>query len=129
MKHRKPSSRYVTLRQSTAAPRCRRQNQAAVLAAFGIALVTAGCQSPNILESIGSRNVTGATSTIASAGTPARSQAEWRREAETLSERYRADPHDAQMALAYARALRASGQRTQAASVLEQASLADPNDT
>ena len=36
-----------------------------------------------------------------------------------LAPRYRADPHDVSIALAYAQALRGSGQRTQAVSVLE----------
>ena len=60
---------------------------------------------------------------------PRAERAEWRREAEALGTRYRADPQDSQIALAYAQALRASGQRTQAVSVLEQASLADPHNS
>lgn len=57
-----------------------------------------------------------------------RSESEWRREAEVWGGRYRDNPADAQAALAYAQALRALGQRAQASSVLEQASLRHPND-
>src|SRR4030088_906151 len=45
---------------------------------------------------------------------------------EVYGERYRANPRDADAALAYGQALRASGQRTQAAAVLEQATIAHP---
>jgi Flp pilus assembly protein TadD len=41
-------------------------------------------------------------------------------------ERYRANPKDPNAALAYGQALRANGQRAQAAAVLEQASIANP---
>src|SRR6267154_6002053 len=49
-----------------------------------------------------------------------------RRAVEVYGERYRANPKDADAALAYGQALRASGQRTQAAAVLEQATIAHP---
>src|SRR5882724_8408712 len=45
---------------------------------------------------------------------------------EVYGERYRANPKDADAALAYGQALRASGQRGQAAAVLEQATIAHP---
>ena len=45
---------------------------------------------------------------------------------EIYGERYRADPKDPDVALAYGQALRATGQRSQAAAVLEQATLAHP---
>jgi Flp pilus assembly protein TadD len=45
---------------------------------------------------------------------------------DVYGERYRANPKDADAALAYGQALRATGQRAQAAAVLEQASLAHP---
>ena len=41
-------------------------------------------------------------------------------------ERYRANPGDPEAALHYARALRNNGQRPQAAAVLEQASIQNP---
>src|SRR6266481_8541247 len=49
-----------------------------------------------------------------------------RRTAETYGERYRANPKDADAALRYGQALRATGQRTQAVAVLEQATIAHP---
>src|SRR6267142_2449013 len=49
-----------------------------------------------------------------------------RRTAETYGERYRANPKDADAALKYGQALRATGQRTQAVAVLEQATIAHP---
>jgi Flp pilus assembly protein TadD len=49
-----------------------------------------------------------------------------RRAVEVYGERYRANPKDAEAALAYGQALRASGQRPQAAAVLEQATIAHP---
>src|SRR5689334_24758590 len=49
-----------------------------------------------------------------------------RRAAEVYGERYRANPKDADAALGYGTALRATGQRAQAAAVLEQASIAHP---
>src|SRR6478736_4061056 len=48
------------------------------------------------------------------------------RAVEVYGERYRANPKDAEAALAYGQALRASGQRAQAAAVLEQATIAHP---
>src|SRR6266481_4026612 len=50
-----------------------------------------------------------------------------RRAAELYGERYRANPKDPDAALAYGQALRATGQRTQAVAVLEQATLAHPS--
>jgi len=49
-----------------------------------------------------------------------------RREAEAYQERYRANPKDAEAALKYGKALRATGQRSQAVAVLEQASIIHP---
>src|SRR6187402_3420873 len=48
-----------------------------------------------------------------------RSEAEWRREGDTLGEKFRSNPRDPDLAIRYAQALRATGQRTQAAAVLE----------
>jgi Flp pilus assembly protein TadD len=48
------------------------------------------------------------------------------RAAEVYGERYRANPKDANAALAYGQTLRANGQRAQAAAVLEQANIANP---
>jgi Flp pilus assembly protein TadD len=49
-----------------------------------------------------------------------------RRAAEVYGERYRANPKDADAALAYGQALRSNGQRAQAVAVLEQACIANP---
>jgi len=50
-----------------------------------------------------------------------------RRSVDADGERYRANPKDADAALRYGQALRATGQRTQAVAVLEQATLAHPS--
>jgi Flp pilus assembly protein TadD len=49
-----------------------------------------------------------------------------RRDVESYHDRYRANPKDADAALKYAAALRATGQRSQAVAVLEQATIATP---
>ncbi|MBR0871286.1 tetratricopeptide repeat protein [Bradyrhizobium tropiciagri] len=56
----------------------------------------------------------------------AQASADPRRDIESYHERVRANPKDADAALKYARALRATGQRAQAVAVLEQAVLAQP---
>ena len=80
------------------------------------ALALAGCKT------IGSTDTTGSIS-----GTAQRSDAEWRRDAEGLGEKFRADPRDSDNAIRYAQALRATAQRTQAAAVLETAALHNPH--
>jgi Flp pilus assembly protein TadD len=52
--------------------------------------------------------------------------ADVRRDVGPLRERYRANPKDAAVALEYGKALRASGERSQAVAVLEQAAIANP---
>jgi Flp pilus assembly protein TadD len=65
-----------------------------------------------------------------SIGTPPAqmSDAEWRKQADSLAARYRAEPNNTNAAIAYARALRANGQSAQAAAVLQQASIRNPED-
>jgi Flp pilus assembly protein TadD len=46
---------------------------------------------------------------------------------DTYRDRFRANPKDAEAALQYGKALRATGQRSQAVAVLEQATLAEPD--
>ena len=72
---------------------------------------------------------TGSSDTTGSISSPAapRSDAEWRRDSEALSERFRANPRDPDNAIRYAQALRATGQRAQAAAVLETAALHNPD--
>ena len=56
-----------------------------------------------------------------------RSNVEWRQEMESWGERYRANPADPDAAIKYAQALRAIGQRAQAAAVLERAAINNPD--
>ncbi|HVY59949.1 MAG TPA: tetratricopeptide repeat protein [Xanthobacteraceae bacterium] len=89
------------------------------IAAVGlIALALGGCQT------------TASTETTGSLASPpaARTDADWRIEAETWGARYRENPRNVQAAMRYAQALRGIGQRTQAAAVLEQASIQNPHD-
>ena len=81
---------------------------AAVAAIFAVGLC--GCQTTS--------DVTGSLSPKA--------DADPRRTVEIEGERYRANPKDADAALAYGQGLRATGQRSQAAAVLEQATIAHP---
>lgn len=96
-----------------------RASSIALLALFAVA--GAGCKTSPF---------TGATSGFLAssegAGEP-RSEEAWRREAQTVGERYRRNPKDATVAMRYAEALRHSGQREQAAAVLQQASISNPN--
>src|SRR5882672_2286030 len=71
---------------------------------------------------------TGSSDTTGSISSPAapRSEADWRRDSEALSERFRANPRDVDNAIRYAQALRATGQRAQAAAVLETSALHNP---
>ena len=85
---------------------------AAVTAIIAVGL--GGCQTTSDI-----------TGSIASKGAPS-PDADPRRAVEVYGERYRANPKDADAALAYGQALRATGQREQAAAVLEQATLANP---
>jgi Flp pilus assembly protein TadD len=56
----------------------------------------------------------------------ARSDADLRRDVATFGDKYRANPADANNALRYAQALRATGQRAQAVAILEQVSMQHP---
>jgi Flp pilus assembly protein TadD len=67
-------------------------------------------------------DVTGSLTTKAEASP----DADPRRAVEVYGERYRANPKDIDAALAYGKALRATGQRAQAAAMLEQATIAHP---
>jgi Flp pilus assembly protein TadD len=81
-----------------------------------LAVGLGGCQTagmPDITGSVGSK-------------AEAQPDADPRRTAEALGERYRANPKDADAALRYGQALRTTGQRSQAVAVLEQATIAHP---
>ena len=95
----------------------RRFAAAAVVAAFAAA--TAGCQT------------TQSTPTAAALPIMAvadRSDADWRQDLAVYGQQYRANPGNVDVAIHYAQALRATGQRAQAVAVLERVSLANPRD-
>jgi Flp pilus assembly protein TadD len=75
-----------------------------------------GCQTMS--------DITGSLTSKAEAGPSP--DADPRRAVEVYGERYRANPRDAEAALTYGQALRATGQRGQAVAVLEQATIAHP---
>src|ERR1700704_253175 len=66
------------------------------------------------------------TGSITSSKAEASPDADPRRPVEVYGERYRGNPKDADAALRYGQSLRATGQRSQAVAVLEQASIAHP---
>ena len=83
-----------------------------------LAMAAAGCSTTPASDTTGS---------IAMPATP-RTEAEWRREMNVWGQRYRANLRDGEAAVRYAQALRAIGQRAQAAAVLEQAAIQNPQD-
>jgi Flp pilus assembly protein TadD len=80
---------------------------------LGLAAALGGCKTAGMGDITGS---------IAPPAAP-RGEDQWRTEAEALGEKFRADPRDPDIAIRYSRALRGSGQRVQAAAVLEQAAI------
>jgi Flp pilus assembly protein TadD len=80
-----------------------------------VALGLCGCQTASAPDITGSLGESTESSRVAD--TP--------RKLDAYRDRFRANPKDADAALAYGRALRASGQRSQAVAVLEQASIAN----
>jgi Flp pilus assembly protein TadD len=88
---------------------------AAVAAVLGLSL--AGCKTMG----------DDTTGSIAATNAP-HSDAEWRQQLDVWGKRYREDNGDAEAALNYSRALRATEQRAQAVAVLEQASIRNPRD-
>lgn len=101
-----PRSSYVT---------SKRHSAFAVVAAL-VAITTAGCKT------IQSEDSTGA---YAMAAGP-QSEADARTMVDMWGERYRAHPEDPVAAVKYAQGLRGTGQRQQAAAVLEQATIHNP---
>lgn len=84
-------------------------------ALVALALGAGGCmRSGDITGSIGSK-------------APPSSETEWRRSADDWGNRYLADRSNAEAAVNYAQALRATGQRAQAVAVLEQSALQNPH--
>jgi Flp pilus assembly protein TadD len=87
---------------------------AAIIA--GLSLSVAGCKTTG-------NDITGS---IRASDVP-RTDADWRRSLELWAARYRENPNDADVAIGYARALRATEQRAQAVAVLEQATIRNPH--
>jgi Flp pilus assembly protein TadD len=87
---------------------------AAVTAILAVGL--GGCETTS--------DITGSLKSNANANASADSDP--RRAVEVYGERYRANPKDADAAMAYGQALRATGQRAQAAAMLEQATISHP---
>jgi Flp pilus assembly protein TadD len=79
------------------------------------ALAVSACKTTNSSDTTGSLAVTAA-----------RTDSDWRREAEIWGERYRQNQKNPDAAIRYAQALRAMGQRSQAVAVLEQAAIYNP---
>jgi Flp pilus assembly protein TadD len=115
------SGHIVTSTRHPLPARHRWPRQSVVLAALGLALCAGGCQNIASLAP---------SAAVSPQPKPAqKTEAEWRAEAEKLASRYRDKPDDPATALAYAQALRGSGQRVQAVSVLQQASYYHPTST
>ncbi|ALK10535.1 tetratricopeptide repeat protein [Blastochloris viridis] len=81
----------------------------------GLGLLAGGCASTG--------NVTGSVAPSSDTG-----KGDWRQRVDSLSGRYRQNPGDPRVAVDYALALRATGQREQAVAVLQQATLRNPKD-
>lgn len=97
------------------APRAGLRLAAAMIAAT-LAFGLAGCKTTSDI-----------TGSIGRSGDAPVTEREWRDALETWGARYKADPADAEAAINYARALRATDQRAQAVAVLEQAAIRNPN--
>src|SRR4051794_26720974 len=89
---------------------------ASVAASAILALALCGCQTTTPSD------ITGALGDTADKGEVATS----RNDLDRHRERFRANPNDVDAALQYGKALRSTGQRSQAVAVLEQASIAHP---
>ena len=110
---RKPSELLMRLRPARAAHLIASAAFAALLA-----LSVAGCKTTG-------DDVTGSLG--AGMTTTPRTDADWRKALDVWGARYRANPNNADAAMAYAQALRATDQRAQAVAVLEQASMRNPH--
>jgi Flp pilus assembly protein TadD len=96
--------------------RPRTQRLASTATAAILVLGLCSCQTAGMSDVTGSL---GEKAEAGRAGDP-------RRALELAHDRFHANPKDADAALQYAKALRATGQRSQAVAVLEQANLAEP---
>src|SRR3984957_6281362 len=87
-----------------------------------IAAAAAGCQTI-----APTADTTGTLPSAAAAAATGPSDAAWRRDLDGYGAQYQADPTKVDVALHYAQALRATGQRAQAVAVLERLSMQNPN--
>jgi len=101
--------------RSTRSRSARLLASAALVAA--IAALTAGCQTTGIGTSTGSISLAPSD----------RSDADWQHDVQTYGAQYRADPSNVQVAVRYAQALRATGQRAQAVAILQEISMKNPH--
>jgi Flp pilus assembly protein TadD len=81
------------------------------------ALALSACKTTHVADTTGS------------VATAQRTETDWRRDAEIWGERYKRNQKDPEAAIRYAQALRATGQRAQAAAVLEQSAIYNPRNT
>ena len=84
-----------------------------------LAVGLCGCQTSGLSD------ITGSIGSVGEKTDPGRA-ADPRRDLATYRERHRLNPKDVEAALQYGKALRATGQKSQAVAVLEQASIANP---
>jgi Flp pilus assembly protein TadD len=102
--------------QRSLKPSCLAKRVASLAASAVVVLALCSCQTielSDVTGSLGDKTEKGA--------------ADPRRDVDLYRERVRANPKDADAALQYGSALRASGQRSQAVAVLEQAAIVNPN--
>jgi Flp pilus assembly protein TadD len=85
-----------------------------------LALSTAGCKTTG-------DDITGSLGFASAPKAAPHTEDDWRRELAIWGPRYRANTGDPEAAIAYARALRAIGQRAQAVAVLQQATIRNPH--
>jgi Flp pilus assembly protein TadD len=95
---------------------CSARRLASIVSSAILVLGLCSCQTD------GASDITGSLGEKAEASRAA----DPRRDLDSYRDRYRANPRDGEAALQYARALRATGQRAQAVAVLEQATIAQP---
>jgi Flp pilus assembly protein TadD len=86
-----------------------------------LAAATAACTTTGAIPTATAPEATGSVG-----ADPAVAAGDSRREVQAAGDLYKANPGNGDAAMRYARALRAIGQRAQAAAVLEQASIRDP---
>ncbi len=94
-------------------------------AVAGLTLALGGCimSSPDITS--GSSDITGSIS--GSSSHPPSTESGWRKQLDEWGERYRSNPADANAAMGYAQALRATGRNSQAVAVLREAAIRNPH--